>query len=556
MAARRAFYGVAALTSVLAGLMALAPTVSAGPVAHTAKVDIQIDGVDHNLLKRADNAASVIHSHIGVSLSRLHVAIGWAKYQKYVPYAKTGVLDEVNGDDFDSYGDVCQIAVNKSWFDTIPHYEQNEVITHEVFHCFENEIAPKETGTWVSEGLARWVDTQLFPHTHLKEALGSLEEYWKTPQRSLFDRSYDAVGFWAHLQDISGALWKRIPDIIRTAAYGSNQAAMGVAMHAAEEDSVLTSWGSSAFDLASGPDPVWHMASPLSRYLPSGYAYPTLHSSATLALAPYSTSELEIGDGGATPLVEIRWTPDVFGTFGVGPDLTADDVTTKLFCAPAGAAGCQCPEGDTGTIPNVEPVPTNPLLGLASNSIGGEVTVTYLSAVQTGYCKPLPPPPEPLLPPRSCLNIFTQALSAGGEVSLELFTIEQEGYENGIFSSGCSIVVRNEGEGEPEPNVKVAFGTLFTGGVIMYKSAAEATAQLHAFLERPLAVRVAAGQEAAMILEPSGEHYGDGKVKECQGYGEVRVYNALAIMEPWSSTNPAICEGGFAEILGQVAGQL
>ena len=50
--------------------------------------------------------------------------------------------------------------------------------------------------------------------------------------KSLFDRKYDAVGFWGHLQDVTGTLWSRIPGILRAGAGFNDAAAFNAAVKA------------------------------------------------------------------------------------------------------------------------------------------------------------------------------------------------------------------------------------------------------------------------------------------------------------------------------------
>ena len=128
----------------------------------------------------------------------------------------------------------CQIAVNEEAFNHDAAGNANwelEIITHEMFHCYEVQIERTEnyahvanTEAWVQEGLARWVDMTLFSSDPIAESRESLKTYFATSTVSLFARRYDAVGFWGHLQDVSGDLWLRIPRILEAAVEGSKQA--------------------------------------------------------------------------------------------------------------------------------------------------------------------------------------------------------------------------------------------------------------------------------------------------------------------------------------------
>ncbi len=155
------------------------------------------------------------------------------------------------------------------------------MLAHEIFHCFEYEVTPAahSDNEWILEGLARWADLTLYPNTHSALALKALSQYYATPQVSLFARSagagkgYDAVGFWAHLQDTTGDLWHRMRAVVLAGTGGHDQAALSAALPAGDETEFLDSWGSSAFDLTSGTPPDWRMKSPLDgRYHPSAHA--------------------------------------------------------------------------------------------------------------------------------------------------------------------------------------------------------------------------------------------------------------------------------------------
>ena len=242
---------------------AFAPTASA--------VNNGIDGVEPKLQASAQEQSLKLAGKLRLSLTKLHLAVGWARFQKEVPNGLTGTNAAINGP-IDMNGPICEIAINQPWFDPIAPYEKEEILAHEVFHCFEKEIAPDnhEEADWISEGLDRWVDLTLFPATHLQGALKALTEYYDQPSKSLFSRSYDSVGFWAHVQDVYGDLWEHIPKIVQAGIHGQNQAAFDAAV--ADEASFLASWGSSAFDLA-GQDTNWLMSSPFpGRHWPEGSA--------------------------------------------------------------------------------------------------------------------------------------------------------------------------------------------------------------------------------------------------------------------------------------------
>jgi hypothetical protein len=135
------------------------------------------NAIDGALQARAEQQSRTLVEHLKFSLTHLHLKVGWAHSRKDVPNALTGTNESLNGD-VDHDGPICQIAINKGFFDGIrSRYEQDEVILHEVFHCYEYDITPDShsDNDWVMEGLARWADLTLFPQTHFALALKALE---------------------------------------------------------------------------------------------------------------------------------------------------------------------------------------------------------------------------------------------------------------------------------------------------------------------------------------------------------------------------------------------
>jgi hypothetical protein len=408
---------VRTLALVIVLLAAFAPAAGA--------VNNGIDGVEPKLQASAEEQSQKLAGNLGLSLTKLHLAVGWARFQKEVPNGLTGTNTSINGA-IDMNGPICEIAINQPWFDPIAPYEKEEILAHEVFHCFEKEIAPDnhEEADWISEGLDRWVDLTLFPATHLQAALKALTEYYDQPAKSLFARSYDSVGFWAHVQDVYGDLWQRIQPIVRAGIHGQNQAAFDAAV--SDEASFLASWGSSAFDLPGG-DTNWLMQSPFpGRHWPEGSAAgrapEIVDGTSHFELKSYSTAQLQIVPRADKPLIEIHL-GEAHGRFGVEQNYVDEAISEKLFCSAGNPAECACPPGDEGVIPPVTPLPANPLLGLAAGRLGGGASIRYFAPQDSSYCKPKEPksPEEPLAPTTTTASSFGDPHLLGfGGTSLEL----------------------------------------------------------------------------------------------------------------------------------------
>ncbi len=519
-----------------------------------------IDGVNHALQGIAEVQARHLSEHIGIKLANLHLAVGWASHPDEVPNGLTGTNEDVDGPG-DLDGPICEIAINKHWFAPIPRYEKGEILVHEVFHCFEKEITPraKYEGAWLSEGLARWADLTLFPKTHLGGPLGALSDYYDSPQTTVFDRSYDAVGFWAHVQDVTDDLWKRIPAIVFDGADYKNQKAVNAALKGVSEASFLAEWGSSAFDLLAGPTPIWRSASPLgARRWPSLHDPTNVADTSSFALKPYSTVGLKLEANAAKPLIEIYFAPAVHGTFGVSTDYVDTAVTSKLFCSASEPSGCQCPAGYIGTVPPTTPLPAEPLLGAASDELGGSVQITYLSMQTSGYCKP-----EVLVSGPTCEHLLP-GFSDEADGTIEKVTGQHIAVEthaaNGYVSYSCPIQYKGE-------VVKVKDEEAFRG-VLAFLTTVEtfpsdAAAQKLFLLKKSAA---AIGLKNSLALPTSGigeeSFVQSGAVEinsrgegECASFAAVRVHNVVASYGLGGIETEA-CGKAAVNLLAAVPGEL
>jgi hypothetical protein len=544
-----------AVTLGLAALTMFASSASASDYKN------DIDGVDYALQLIALKQASHISARIGVKLTKLHLAVGWASNPDRVPNGLTGTNEKIDGPG-NLDGPICEIAINKHWLEPFSKYEKEEVIAHEVFHCFQKEITPQakfESG-WLEEGLARWVDLTLFPNTHLAVALGSLTEYYETPERSLFDRRYDAVGFWAHVQDVTGELWKRIPAIVKAGVDYHNEAAWKAAL-GDDESSFLDSWGSSAADVASGPTPGWRPRSPLGgRYWPTLYTPPSISSSTGLAVKPYTTDLVKIDANSAAPLITIGMETPVHGTFGVSEGYVDGAITSKLFCSAASPSECQCPAGYTGTVPATTPLPSDPLLGLASDELGGNVVITYVSPRTSGYCTP-----EDLTSGRTCEGLLP-GFSSEPDATIEKITGQHIALEtrsaSGYVSYTCPIeykgtLVEEHFEGTEEEVFRGVLAFLPTVETFPSDAAAQKEFQLHqsaaaAFPESVAMPTPGIGEESFV---QSGAVKIERHLEECASEAAVRVHNVVASYG-LAGLSPEACGAPAVGLLAAVALEL
>jgi hypothetical protein len=331
------------------------------------------------LTSLAHTAKTLLNSHLTPNFNG-KIEIGWWKDPPAGANLRT---DPFSSDP--SKG--CQIAVDHAFFDSLAGQGtdgQLEAIVHETFHCYEFalegepadvEISHAADMQWLQEGLARWVDMQLFSSGPLPLSIASLKTYFSSSTTSLFRRAYDAVGFWGHLQDVTGDLWSRIPSILRHASSGS-QAAVDAALSGLDQEHFFDTWGSSAANdrtggiawTASSPDPNAGFAAPLHTITPAGPDSPV-----SLKLDPYSTDQLLLTvpnpPPGFTETLHIIL-GSAYGRFGVLANYTTPELKTLTFRGASNSSTLlkppSCGPGDI----LVPPPPLTPMPGDPTLAVG------------------------------------------------------------------------------------------------------------------------------------------------------------------------------------------
>jgi len=232
--------------------------------------------------------------------------------------------------------------------------DRRRTLLHELMHCYMARMTATPAmrfppfPAWVSEGISEWTADQLS---------GIASTHWPTylthPETELVHRSYDAVGFYAHLQDTHHQMWKVIPDIVRKSVEGdrtNSEAAFAAAVapgRTAALDTLPSSWlrqpkrGSPASGGGVGP---WDMTGPR---IPRDWAVrPHLGAvrndgpDVAVNAAAWASDLVEVDV--RADVVTISTTGDVHGRFGPGKtgDYPLSTAVSTLFCAKSG--GCRC----------------------------------------------------------------------------------------------------------------------------------------------------------------------------------------------------------------------
>ena len=251
------------------------------------------------------------------------------------------------------------------------------IMAHEAFHCFEFYLLGarawhNQPAAWVMEGLADWAARVVDPVSYSVGG-GSFNAYLNSPQTPLFERTYDAVGFWGHVEDTFDDLWSLIPAILNA---NGNTGAFGVA-DGADPVAFLNTWGASEFNL---PRPGWDMLSPI---IPPGSApINIIDATGRFEAAQYTTAEYAYFDTDPkTPLVAFLFA----GSVRVSTRYNYTD--DGWFCT---IRRCVCPRGTIGSVPPTRPLSTSDAVGITGNPSTG--TAGSVAAYPLSYfCHPKPP---------------------------------------------------------------------------------------------------------------------------------------------------------------------
>ena len=243
---------------------------------------------------------------------------------------------------------------------------------------------------WITEGTAEWVADTVAPVSTDDD--GWPISYIDSSLTPLFQRTYDAIGFWGHVQDSVGDLASRLPAVLTAK---DNAAAYAIATK--DDEAFLNAWGTSVFRIgSSGSSDVWRMASPVIPpffvdHQPAQmvwYDPSVLGSTDPIDAPPYTTAQYVIAPPGDEPLLHV--TIKGHARLGVTEGYTSLDGV--WFCT---GSDCRCPRGETGTPPPTQPLKAPAFLGLSGddNATGtyGDVTSYPLSK----FCeKPKDPTPN------------------------------------------------------------------------------------------------------------------------------------------------------------------
>jgi hypothetical protein len=243
--------------------------------------------------------------------------------------------------------DRCRITVYPATFPAPsgPHH----TLAHELFHCYQQHWRGSPLGTglaWIQEGTAEWAAA-----VAQAEAGGSVDtvlrnwlgEYYLTPSRRLFGRTYDAVGWFGFLAERTGPLWDRLP-AISTAA--SSDAGYASALGGTAGSTLASGWATTQVGRGAY-GPIWSVRSPGLPELDNSRAprYPSLGNSASQSFAATGYATAQGSASLEANLTRFDAAPSTEGVLRIRTqDRPLAELTGTTWCTDPNG-NCTCPPG-------------------------------------------------------------------------------------------------------------------------------------------------------------------------------------------------------------------
>ena len=259
-------------------------------------------------------------------------------------------------------------------FQGTPTYDY--FLAHEAFHCVQFAItsAWPSVPNWIKEGTADWAAITVTKAS--ADVSGHFRQYLDHAPDPLFGRSYDAMGFWGHVDEVfgPGSLWPKLRFV---------QLADSVTAFLLAGGGDLTSietWASAMWRFP-GAGAAWYLKHP--HVIPySAFQLPEIEvtNDATLTAPAYSTRPYAVLRDAKRKLVRIDRTN---GYLRAGtPNRDQGPVDDRWFCF----GTCECPKNEESSIPAHTRITGARLyLGLGASGQGGAGSVSYKDPKE--YCQ-------------------------------------------------------------------------------------------------------------------------------------------------------------------------
>jgi hypothetical protein len=352
------------LVTATLGITGVATTSHAAP--RRTKARVSSDRLEDEFAAYADAARLEIEARLGHPLG-LPITV------KHVDHIDGGIaradLVDASGDPVTSgAGAQCVINVTTPPA-SVSELRRRGVAAHEVFHCFQGDLVGArihDIDRWIVEGQAEWVSLTVVPRPAARDWNEWLDSY----QTPLYERAYDAVGFYSVVAQSGIDPWTILEPTLRAA---SNDDALSVATNG--EGAPFVSRIAMAVSRIPELGPAWESSGPGviadTRSTRSFDVAPGSPVRARDTLAAHSARGYELDARGDVLRVRSNAPFGAVGFVGTSAERFAGPYDAT-FCL---RASCTCPGGGAPSGPQLGSGATG-TVGVAVGASGSQVDVT------------------------------------------------------------------------------------------------------------------------------------------------------------------------------------
>ncbi len=278
------------------------------------------------------------------------------------------------------------------------------VVVHEVVHCYQQIDSDTSndvfmTHGWLTDGEATWAQMMIVPYAVFTTLQAHWREYLSTPRWPLFERNYDAAGFFGHVGDVAGAdlVARRLIDVYHAGKQHNDESAYDMLV-AGRSEEVLNTWAPSYFRTHELQF-LWDAKGPGAGNMPAEKVQP--HQ---LSVGPHDTVTLTHADPWELSLVTLDSSADVVTIVSSQGHVALIDRSEQVketlrpfepiaLCL---KGDCKCPAGTAGDVPPTVAALAKIDIGLTGGKTGADAYAHGESLEE--YCQRKEQPSRPTGP--------------------------------------------------------------------------------------------------------------------------------------------------------------
>lgn len=307
------------------------------------------------------------------------------KIRAWTAVLPKGIELDPNGlDNYDTSGPAAECRVHlppSTWSGAATQISEllDQTLTHELIHCFQGFSYPTldqhyGAPAWIREGGADFGASDITGRAP-RSSWGT----YLTQPAPLFARSYDAMGWWFHVQHAGQDPWKALPTIWKGAQVG----AVAYQTAGGNADNVLDTWGSS-FLRNPGFGDAWEVhGTTVTGEKPPVSTVNAEGGSIVVDAYDARAYQLSVGGAGGAGTMILKLQADHFVRLHDAASFEQGQVSNGQYCV---GTQCVCPEKTKKAGQRIEPQVQAPIfLGVSGGESGTKVGTETMTLEE--YCE-------------------------------------------------------------------------------------------------------------------------------------------------------------------------